>query len=119
MKVLQRSVLVVKQKTSERLAQYRLTSLDEKEQRRIYPAHITLPTPVGPRNKKDATGRVGACSPARDMRTASLIAPTTWSCPTTRARNESSIYQPRTISKKTKCSLLEDTYMYETLSLSL
>jgi hypothetical protein len=32
----------------------------------------TLPTPVGPKNKKEATGRFGACNPARDIRTASL-----------------------------------------------
>ena len=52
----------------------------------------TLPTPVGPKNKNDATGRLGACSPAREIRTASLIADTTWSCPTTLAARDSSIY---------------------------
>lgn len=38
---------------------------------------LTFPTPVGPKNRKDAIGRLGACSPAREIRTASLTAETT------------------------------------------
>lgn len=51
----------------------------------------TLPTPVGPKNRNEATGLLGACSPALDILTAPLTALTTWSCPTTRSLNASSI----------------------------
>ena len=54
---------------------------------------FTLPTPVGPKNKKEATGRFGACNPARDIRTASLTEDKTSSWPTTRFRRASSIWK--------------------------
>lgn len=44
-------------------------------------------------------GRLGACSPAWEIRTASLIADTsTWSCPTTLAAKDSSIYTKPSVS---------------------
>lgn len=32
-----------------------------------------LPTPVGPKNRKEPSGRLGLCSPARAMRTTLLV----------------------------------------------
>lgn len=80
---------------------------------RYAPTHVTLPTPVGPRNRNDAIGREGFCKPARLRRTASetaynvdtenvritwikvyddrLLAVIASSCPTTRLLKTSSI----------------------------
>mmetsp|Transcript_57251 Transcript_57251/g.78062 ORF Transcript_57251/g.78062 Transcript_57251/m.78062 type:complete len:267 (-) Transcript_57251:1287-2087(-) len=44
-----------------------------------------LPTPVGPRKKRDATGLVMSLSPARDLWMASAIARAALSCPITRS----------------------------------
>ena len=75
----------------------------------------TLPTPVRPKNKNDAMGRLGDCSPAREIRTAWLIANsnTTWSCPTTLAARDSSTHtkasvNPRSIREKNNAH--EPTY---------
>ena len=43
-----------------------------------------LPTPVGPRNRNDPSGRPGSCNPARARRTAADTAFTAASCPITR-----------------------------------
>ena len=48
-------------------------------------ASSVLPTPVGPRNKKDPMGRLGSLSPARLRRMALETADTASSCPTTRS----------------------------------
>ncbi len=50
-----------------------------------------LPTPVGPRNRKEPMGRLGSCNPARARRTALLTASSASSWPTTRRRSSSSI----------------------------
>src|ERR1700758_963574 len=50
-----------------------------------------LPTPVGPRNRKEAIGRFGSCNPARARRTACATAAIASSWPTTRALSASSI----------------------------
>jgi hypothetical protein len=47
-------------------------------------ASSVLPTPVGPRNMKDAMGRLGSDSPARERWMASATASTASSCPITR-----------------------------------
>jgi hypothetical protein len=100
-------LLIIEQERSESFAKLRLPHLhqhraSEGDDRK---GRHTLPTPVGPKNKNDATGRLGACSPAREIRTASLIADTTWSCPTTLAARDSSIYtkpsvKPRSINEE-------------------
>ena len=46
-----------------------------------------LPTPVGPRNKKDPMGRLGSCKPTRPLRTAFATAVTASSCAMTRLCN--------------------------------
>ena len=46
-------------------------------------ASWVLPTPVGPRNKKEPIGRFGSEMPARERRMASLTRRTASSCPTT------------------------------------
>ena len=43
-----------------------------------------LPTPVGPRKRKEPMGRPGSFSPARPRRMARATARTAASCPTTR-----------------------------------
>ena len=48
-------------------------------------ASSVLPTPVGPRNRKVATGLLPSRKPARDSRTASATARTASSCPTRRS----------------------------------
>ena len=55
-------------------------------------ADFCLPRSRSSQRQNEATGRLGFCKPARDVLTASAIAVTTWSCPTTRARSASSIY---------------------------
>ena len=50
-----------------------------------------LPTPVGPRKKKDAIGRAAELRPARDRRIALLTAVTASACPTTRSVSFSSM----------------------------
>ena len=47
-------------------------------------ASSVLPTPVGPKNKKDPNGLLGFCKPALDLKTASETASTASSCPITR-----------------------------------
>ena len=47
-------------------------------------ASSVLPTPVGPRNRKDPIGRCGSASPARLLRTELATAVTAWCWPTTR-----------------------------------
>src|SRR6266850_870905 len=47
-------------------------------------ASRVFPTPVGPRNRNDPSGRFGSCMPARARRTAFETAVTASSCPTTR-----------------------------------
>ena len=42
-----------------------------------------LPTPVGPKNKKEPFGRLGSDKPARERRTALATAVSALSCPTT------------------------------------
>src|SRR3989304_4540116 len=48
-------------------------------------ASSVLPTPVGPRKRKEPIGRLGSFSPARARRMASATAPTASSWPTTRS----------------------------------
>jgi hypothetical protein len=81
----------------------------------------TLPTPVGPKNRKDAVGRLGACSPALDIRTASLTAATTWSWPTTRCCSACSIYHRTTNEPDdpTKNKRKITTYMHKLVPLPL
>ncbi len=50
-----------------------------------------LPTPVGPKKRKEPLGRRGSERPARERRMALLTAATASSCPTTRACRRSSI----------------------------
>src|ERR1700733_6287613 len=79
-----------------------------------------FPVPVAPNIKNEATGRLRFCKPARDVLTASAIAVTTWSCPTTRARNASSIYnEDKTYSTRCQCRFRSTTHMYELLLLAL
>ena len=52
-------------------------------------ANSVFPTPVGPKNKKEPSGRFGSCNPARERMTASLTASTASSCPITRLCNVS------------------------------
>ena len=47
-------------------------------------ANSVLPTPVGPRNRKEPMGLVGSLMPALDRRMASVTFSTASSCPTTR-----------------------------------
>ena len=47
-------------------------------------ANSVLPTPVGPKNKKDPIGRFGSFKPALARRTAFDTATTASSCPMTR-----------------------------------
>ena len=47
-------------------------------------ASSVLPTPVGPRKRKEPMGRFGSLRPARARRTAFETALTASSCPTTR-----------------------------------
>ena len=47
-------------------------------------ASSVLPTPVGPRNRKEPMGLSGSEMPARERRMASLTSRTASSCPTTR-----------------------------------
>ncbi len=54
-------------------------------------ASSVLPTPVGPRKMKLASGRFGSCRPARERRIASETSCNANSCPTTRSRRRSSI----------------------------
>src|SRR5438876_796180 len=54
-------------------------------------ARRVLPTPVGPRNRNDPSGRFGSCMPARARRTAFATAVTASSCPTIRSCSRSSI----------------------------
>ena len=49
-----------------------------------------LPTPVGPRNRKEPMGRLGSLSPARARRMERAMALTASSCPITRLCNVSS-----------------------------
>ena len=50
-----------------------------------------LPTPVGPRNRNDPSGRFGSFSPARARRTAFDTASTASRCPMTRRPSSSSM----------------------------
>jgi len=50
-----------------------------------------LPTPVGPKNKKDPIGRFSSCNPARARLTALDTALMAFTCPTTRSANRCSI----------------------------
>src|SRR5260370_18738584 len=52
-------------------------------------ASSVLPTPVGPRKMKLASGRFGSCRPARERRIASETSCNANSCPTTRSRRMS------------------------------
>ncbi len=54
-------------------------------------ASSVLPTPVGPRNRKDPVGRSGSAMPARLRRTASETACTARCCPIRRLPSSSSI----------------------------
>src|SRR5438093_1349913 len=54
-------------------------------------ASSVLPTPVGPRNRNEPSGRFGSCMPARARRTAFATTVTASSCPTTRSCSRSSI----------------------------
>mmetsp|Transcript_4609 Transcript_4609/g.14938 ORF Transcript_4609/g.14938 Transcript_4609/m.14938 type:complete len:253 (+) Transcript_4609:718-1476(+) len=58
-------------------------------------ASAVLPTPVGPRNKKEPNGLDPACRPARDTRTAFDTASTASRCPTTDCSSTSSIRRSR------------------------
>ena len=53
-------------------------------------ANSVLPTPVGPKNKKEPIGRFGSFNPALARRTAFDTATTASSCPITRWCNSSS-----------------------------
>ena len=53
-------------------------------------ASSVFPTPVGPTNSSDPSGRPGAANPDRPARTASATASTAASCPTTRRASSSS-----------------------------
>jgi len=48
-------------------------------------ASSVLPTPVGPRKRKEARGRLGSARPARERMIASATASTAVGCPLTRA----------------------------------
>ena len=68
-------LLIIKQESSQSFRQLRLNTINiqsNEKEKKMY-GH-TFPTPVGPRNKNEATGRFGACKPALDILTASLIA---------------------------------------------
>ncbi len=54
-------------------------------------ASSVLPTPVGPRKRKEPIGRSGSCSPARERRSAVATASIATSCPTTRSCRRSSM----------------------------
>ena len=60
-----------------------------------------FPTPVGPRNRNDPTGRFGSCTPARARRTARDTAPNASSCPTTRFASSASSRAKRLRSEST------------------
>jgi len=89
----QSSLFVVKQESRKCFAKFGLGDAGVSASPEEVAVCITFPTPVGPKNIIDATGRLGACRPAREIRTASLIACTTWSCPTTRLLKASSIFK--------------------------
>ena len=79
------------------------TSFSESKRKCAKPlAASVLPTPVPPRNKKDANGRLDECRPARLRRTASPIASRASSCPTIRRLRESSIPSRRSRSPRSK-----------------
>ena len=53
-------------------------------------ASSVLPTPVGPRNKNEPTGRRGDCMPARALRIAAATAATASGWPITRSASRTS-----------------------------
>mmetsp|Transcript_5753 Transcript_5753/g.18083 ORF Transcript_5753/g.18083 Transcript_5753/m.18083 type:complete len:268 (+) Transcript_5753:914-1717(+) len=52
-----------------------------------------LPTPVGPRKRKEPSGRLCACRPAREMRTTLVMALMASSCPATVSRSLASMFR--------------------------
>jgi len=70
-------LLIIEQERRESFAKLRLSHVHQHRaswRKRSKGRRHTLSTPVKPKNKNDATGRLGACRPAREIRTASLIA---------------------------------------------
>ncbi len=57
-----------------------------------------LPVPVGPRKRKEPTGRLGIFNPARDLRTALAMALIALSCPIILPDKKASIWTSRSFS---------------------